>query len=87
MGIAADQLEAFDATLATAVADQATVAALRQLAPGLSATRCDKSDIQDETPFRSYEHCDLFLLDARDHCVKVTSDPSVATGVVLAPKR
>jgi hypothetical protein len=49
--------------------------------------RCDKADIQDETPFRTYENCDLFLIDARDHCVKITADPTVATGLVVAPKR
>jgi hypothetical protein len=87
MALAAEQLEAIDAALATASADQAALAALRQLAPGLSALRCDKTDIQDETPFRSYENCDLFLIDGRDHCVKITADPSVATGLVLAPKR
>ncbi|WP_159726222.1 hypothetical protein [Methylosinus sp. Ce-a6] len=87
MPIATEQLEAIDATLATAAADQAAVSALKQVAPGLSAMRCDKADIQDETPFRSYEKCDLFLIDGRDHCVKITSDPSIATGLVVAPKR
>ena len=87
MPIATELLEAIDATLATAAADQAAVSALRQVAPGLTAMRCDKTDIQDETPFRSYEKCDLFLIDGRDHCVKITSDPSIATGLVVAPKR
>jgi hypothetical protein len=87
MAIEAEQLEAIDEVLAAAVADHATLAALRRVAPGLSATRCDRVDVQDETPFRSYEHCDLFLLDGREHCVKITSDPAVATGLVLAPRR
>lgn len=87
MAIQAEQLQAIDEILATAVADHATVSNLRRIAPSLSATRCDRTDIQDETPFRSYESCDLFLLDGRDHCVKITSDPSVATGLVLAPRR
>ncbi len=86
MSIEADQLRAIDDILATAVADHAAVATLRRLAPGLSATRCDQTDIQDETPFRSYERCNLYLIDARDHCVKITSDPAVATGLVLAPR-
>jgi hypothetical protein len=87
MSIAAEQLEAIDATLATAAADQATVAALRKIATGLTAVRCDRSDFQDETPFRRYENCDLFLVDGREHCVKITADPSIATGLVLAPNR
>jgi hypothetical protein len=40
----------------------------------------------DEVPFRSYAHCDLFLLDGRDHCVRVTADPAVATGLIIAAK-
>lgn len=87
MAIAAELFDAIDAALATAAADSAAVSALRKLAPGLTAMRCDKTDIQDETPFRTYENCDLFLIDGREHCVKVTSDPTVATGLVLAPKR
>lgn len=87
MGIAPELFEAIDATLATAAADPEAVAALRKIAPGVHAIRCDKTDIQDETPFRSYENCDLFLIDGRDHCVKITSDPTVATGLVVAPKR
>ncbi|HEY8262577.1 MAG TPA: hypothetical protein VIG55_15305 [Methylosinus sp.] len=87
MGIAPELFEAIDATLATASADSAVVAALRKIAPGIHAIRCDKTDIQDETPFRSYANCDLFLIDGREHCVKVTSDPTVATGLVVAPKR
>jgi len=37
-------------------------------------------------PFRSYAHCDLYLLDGRDHCVRVTADPAVATGLIIAAK-
>jgi hypothetical protein len=86
MGLAPELLEAIDATLASAAADLAAVAALRKIAPGVNAIRCDRTDIQDETPFRSYANCDLFLIDGREHCVKITSDPTVATGLVVAPK-
>jgi hypothetical protein len=86
MGISVDQLSAIDDLLASASADAATVSLLRDVAPGVSATRCDASDIQDEAPFRSYERCNLFLLDRRDHCVRITNDPAVATGLIVAPK-
>ncbi|MEK4032175.1 hypothetical protein WOC76_22985 [Methylocystis sp. IM3] len=49
----------------------------------LSWTRCDESDVI-ETPFRSFMHCDLHLLDGADHCVTVTDDPARATGVIIA---
>jgi hypothetical protein len=52
----------------------------------LSWTRCDVSDVI-ETPFRSFLHCDLHLLDGADHCVTVTDDPARATGVIIAFRR
>lgn len=49
----------------------------------LSWTRCDASDVI-ESPFRSFTHCDVHLLDGADHCVTVTNDPARATGVIVA---
>jgi hypothetical protein len=86
MAITTEQLNAIDDLLALAPADRATLSSLHQLAPGISATRCDAMDLQDETPFRSYANCDLFLLDGRDHCVRITRDPALATGLIVAPK-
>ena len=65
----------------------ANVAAFRAAFPGVSLTRCDAGDMQDETPFRSHAQFDLYLIDARDHCVHMTADPAAATGVVLAKRR
>lgn len=85
MTLAPAQVSQFDAALATAAANSQTLAALRQLAPGLMVTRCDAIDMRDETPFRVYEKCSLYLVDGRDHCWKITQDPASATGVALAP--
>lgn len=52
----------------------------------LSWTRCDASDVI-ESPYRSYAHCEMHLLDGADHCVTVTNDPSHATGVIVAYRR
>lgn len=49
----------------------------------LSWTRCDASDVI-ETPFRSFMHCDLHLLNGADHCIAVTDDPARATGLIVA---
>jgi hypothetical protein len=85
MTLAPAQVTQMDAALATADASSQTIAAIRQLAPGLMVTRCDALDMRDETPFRVYEKCSLFLIDGRDHCWKITQDPGCATGVALAP--
>lgn len=86
MSFDAQSLAAIDELLATAEANAATIVELRRRLPGLSLSRCDASDVADETPFRRFERCDLYLLDGRDHCWKITSDPATATGLVLAGK-
>ena len=35
-------------------------------------------------PFREYPGLSLFLVDATDHCWKITGDPARATGIVVA---
>jgi len=64
-----------------------SVAAFRAEFPGVTLTRCDAGDMQGEAPFRSYAPFDLYLIDARDHCVHLTVDPAAATGIVLAKRR
>jgi len=56
---------------------------LRSKFPHLTWTRCDASDVI-ETPYKTYPNCDVHLLDGGDHCVQITTEPSRATGVVLA---
>lgn len=59
----------------------------RKQFPGVSLTRCDPFDMREETPVKSIAGFDLYLVDGRDHCVKITADADVATGVVLAESR
>jgi len=87
MAISAELMQRIDAVLAQASADGPTLARLRGLVAGLTATRCDANDLADSKPFRSYERCTLYLLDGRDHCMKITDDPTTATGVVVVAKR
>jgi hypothetical protein len=56
---------------------------LKDCFPGLSFVRLSARDI-DEPPFRALEHYNIYLLDAREHCVKITNNPDYATGVVVA---
>jgi hypothetical protein len=84
--LASDLLQQIDGLLADGRGDHETLAALRAAARGLSASRCDWQDLKDETPFRSYPACELYLVDGRDHCWRITDDPACATGVVVAQK-
>ena len=85
MALGADDLAKIEAMLSAPDADSRVFADLRKAFPHLSWTRCDSSDVT-ETPFRSYPRFDLHLLDAADHCVRMTIDPSSATGIVLAER-
>ncbi|MEK6750179.1 MAG: hypothetical protein AABY83_13425 [Pseudomonadota bacterium] len=85
MAISDGQLERIEKLL-LADTSCSNVAALRLAFPGLVVTRCDAGDMQDETPFRRFSQFDVYLLDTRDHCVRLTADPAHATGVVLAQR-
>ncbi len=67
-------------------ADRETVAfALRALAPGLIVRHCDADDVT-EAPFRAIGKVDLHLLDASNHCIRLTGTPERATGFLLAER-
>jgi hypothetical protein len=75
-----------EAVLETLGADPKVLAGLRQDFPGLSLTRCDLSDLGMEEPFRRFPRFNLYLVDATDHCWRLTADPARATGLVVAEK-
>ena len=63
----------------------AACAMLRVRLPDLVLLRCDAADVLEE-PFRSYAAVDLHLVDTRNHCTAMTSDPASATGLLVALK-
>jgi hypothetical protein len=83
MGLSDQDFAAIDSMLAGG-ADASGLAEFRGRFPSLSPTRCDASDIDAETPYREYPGLSLFLVDAHDHCWRITSDPARATGIVVA---
>ena len=83
MALGPDELLEIDGVLSAPDADARVFAQLRSRFPHLSWTKCDASDVP-ETPFRTYLHFDVHLVDRSDHCVQITADPACATGIVLA---
>ncbi len=63
------------------------VAEFRAKFPGVSLTRCDASDMGGEVPVGSKGGFDIYLVDGRDHCWKITDSIENATGVVLAERK
>ncbi len=64
--------------------DYAALTHLRQVYPGLYFTHCLDDDINDVEPVRRGEGINLYLVDSRQHCLRLTEDFQAATGVVLA---
>jgi hypothetical protein len=64
----------------------AQAARLRQAIPGLRVTVCDASDVGTETPFRDYPSVALHLVDSSAHCWHLTTEPDLASVVLLAYK-
>ena len=84
MGLSTQDLAEIDGLFAGADGETQAIEALRRRFPSLSLTRCDASDVDAEQPFRQYPAFNLYLVDAADHCWRLTSDPERATGLVMA---
>jgi hypothetical protein len=57
---------------------------LRQQYPRLHFTYCMDDDITTYQPVIEQETFNLYLIDGRDHCLCLTSDYQIATGIVVA---
>ena len=64
--------------------DYAALSHLRQVYPGLYFTHCLDDDINDVEPVLRGAGINLYLVDGRQHCLRLTEDFQAATGVVLA---
>lgn len=84
MALSANDLAQIEGLLAAPDADMRAFHELRLRFPELSVTPCDASDLDTESPFREYGRFNLYLVDGTDHCWRLTSDPELATGLVLA---
>ena len=83
MALGPAALAEIDTLLTTQAEPAQVVAQLRKSLPGLTVTQCDASDLDLETPFRTWRHFSLFLVDSTDHCWRLTSDAARASGVVV----
>ena len=87
MGLDATQLAEIEAVVNAESDAAGVVAALRRRFPGLTVTQCDASDVDLETPFRVWSCCSLLLVDGADHCWRLTSDATRASGLVIVANK
>jgi hypothetical protein len=60
-------------------------AALRAAFPGVHITVCGEDDIPARLSAAAGDtRCDLYYVDAGEHCIKLTNDADTASGIVVA---
>jgi len=57
---------------------------LKQAFPGIRFTLCSEDDIHAGKPVLEAEGFDIYLVGSSDHCLTLTNDFALATGVVIA---
>jgi len=85
--LSTENLAQIEALLAAPDADASALQDFRQRFPGVSLTRCDPSDVDGERPYKEFARFTLYLVSAVNHCVTMTRDPSIATGIIVVPKK
>ncbi|MDO9107245.1 MAG: DUF6129 family protein [Methylovulum sp.] len=82
--ISTEQTQDIAATCNKLGVDESVIATLRQQYPGIHFTYCMDDDIPNHEPVITHPGFNLYLIDGREHCLCLTQDYSLATGVVVA---
>ena len=64
--------------------DESVVTSLRAAYPDIHFTYCLDDDITSGKPVIENDKFNVYLIDGREHCLCLTNDYEVATGVVIA---
>jgi len=81
--LTSENLAKIEAMLDGPDANDSVLKDFRQNFPGVSMTRCDASDVEGENPYKKFPRFTLYLISAVDHCVTMTRDPDIATGIIV----
>ncbi len=82
--ISAEQLNAVAQRIAEAYLDDALVSQLRTEFSPLHFTYCMDDDVCGFSPVIENPKFNLYLIDGREHCLTMTNNHDVATGIVVA---
>lgn len=64
--------------------DESIVGTLRGKWPEIHFTYCSDDDVCGPKAIRETDYFSIYLIDSRNHCLSFTSNPEIATGLVLA---
>jgi hypothetical protein len=79
-----EQLQTNASRLRLEKLDEETVRQLRQDYPELHFTYCLEDDIPNHEPMIQDDNFSLFMVDSREHCLCLTRNYELATGIVVA---
>ena len=82
--ISTEQVNAIVTKIEASGVDETTVSALRQEYQPIHFTYCMDDDLPNNTPVIEHKDFNIYLIDGREHCLCLTSDYDVATGIVIA---
>lgn len=86
-GLTTENLAQIEALLSAPDATLPALQDFKQSFPGVSFTRCDPSDVDGERPYKEFARYNLYLVSAVNHCVTMTRDPAVATGIIVVQNK
>ena len=82
--ISTEQVNAIVTKIEALGVDETTVSALRQQYQPIHFTYCMDDDLPNNTPIIEHKDFNIYLIDGRKHCLCLTNDYDVATGIVIA---
>ena len=82
--ISTEQVNEIAEKIETLGVDEATVSALRQEYQPIHFTYCMDDDLPNNEPVIEKAAFNLYLIDGREHCLCLTNNYDVATGIVIA---
>jgi hypothetical protein len=82
--ITKEQVNEIVAKVETLGVDESTISELRQQYQSIHFTYCMDDDLPNNVPVIEKEAFNIYLIDGREHCLCLTSDYELATGIVVA---
>jgi len=82
--ITPEQVNAIVAKIETLGVDESTISELRRQYQTIHFTYCMDDDLPNNVPIIEKAAFNIYLIDGREHCLCLTNDYALATGIVVA---
>ncbi len=79
-----EQIQAVAEAARAAGLSETTLSAMRARFKGIHLTYCMDDDVTGAKPVLAYPDLNVYLVDGREHCLRLTDTMEFATGLVLA---